>query len=191
MKLVRILVLFATESIMNRVSDLHTWILSFISCVGHLAISWSWTTRLRKHITSTSKGSEADYVCYIPMRNQTDQVPLVILDQSLAAINNPAIANPLGIIARAMAEQVQPSYSMQVRKVIEVRIFLFPYCNGQPDYGIQSLMLPLYTSNHKQILEIKICIITRFIQPEISATVTLSNRLTVAYISGWIKQVII
>ena len=35
--------------------------------------------------------------------------------------------------------------------VTEVRIFLFPYCNGQPDYGI---MLLLYTSNHKQILEI-------------------------------------
>ena len=147
-------------------------------------------------LSATSKESKADYVCYILTKDDTNQViakdadkiPMVILEtKCLKTLDNNAIAQVLGYYCKSQGiyNSSQQGLAMLFNGTkhgyVEVRIFLFPYCfKDKEEYGIQSLMLPLYQCKHEDFMESKflefILILTHY-KPQYLLKLTLPDNI--------------
>lgn len=122
-----------------------------------------------KSMSSVSKRSKADYVCYILTKVERDKdipVPLVILEtKHLRKIDSGAIAQTLGYFCKGQGRKTSTKQGLAIllngyNDNVQVKIFTFPYYNENTGegYGIQSLVLPVYECSYGEFIDGKFLI---------------------------------
>ena len=84
-------------------------------------------------------------------------VSAVIIETKHSELDSSAIAQVMGYYCKTKKGNNQAGFAMllnEVDKKVEARFFLFPYkANNDNGYCIQSLMLPLFTCSHDQLIQ--------------------------------------
>lgn len=120
----------------------------------------------RGDIVTTSKKSKADYIIYALMKDTEGKehaVSAVIVEaKHCKVLATSAIAQVMGYYCKSKVGNNQTGFAMllnEFEKNIQARFFLFPYKQDVEDDGYcQSLMFPLYTCTHKELVQKRILI---------------------------------